>query len=174
MFVIDKNRTLAVCSDDSHKIYIDGKEVFNNSLYNLSSKVFIPNILEVIAISVTNIHKFGAFKAALSDGSVVSDGSWKCSPKLFSDWQLVDFDDSLWSAPTTTGSFDACNDFPSSAKWLWTDKSYSSINTIYCRKTMSKISIYDIIILIYKRPNQDCAFHYAVSVSLVARPALLL
>ena len=141
MLLADKNRILAVCSDDSHKIYIDGKEVFTNHLFNVSSKISVSNTLKVIAISVTNVLGYGAFKAALSDGSVVSDSSWKCSPKFFYDWQLVDFDDSLWSAPTTTGSFGACYGFPSSARWLWTDQSYSSINTIYCRKYLGKINI---------------------------------
>ena len=139
---LNENRTLTVCSDDGHKIYIDGKEVFTNQLSNFSSKIFVTNTLQVIAISVTNIVGHGAFKAALSNSSVVSDGSWKCSSKFSYDWQLIDFNDRLWSAPTTTGSFDACYGFPSSARWLWTDKSYSSINTIYCRKTLSKICLY--------------------------------
>ena len=106
----------------------------------------IPNQAQVIAISVTNLFMtFGGFRAAMSDGSVVSDSSWKCSLALaYGDWQSTAFDDSSWLAATTTGWAPICSQFPPAAKFLWTDKFYSALAstvTIFCRKSLSKLCV---------------------------------
>ena len=135
-----KGLTLSSCADETHIIYVDGKQVNSNPAVNDWTQTIItpiPSNARVIAISVTNIQNNAGFKASFSDGSVVTDGSWKCSEKFTDGWQRVDFNDSLWAAPTTTGSAN-CNGINANAKWLWTDKYYKSLITIYCRKTLSK------------------------------------
>ena len=106
----------------------------------------IPNQAQVIAISITNVlMTFGGFRAAMSDGSVVSDSSWKCSLALATaGWQSIDFDDTSWPAATTTGWSSVCSQFPPTAKFLWTDRFYSSMIaavTICCRKSLSKLYV---------------------------------
>ena len=121
---------------------MDGKQVNSNPKENEWNQAIITPIqskTQVIAVSITNIAGAAGFKAALSDSSVVTDGSWKCSSTFTNGWQNVGFDDSLWPAAATTGATTSCGGFPSSAKYLWTDKGYSSVITIYCRKTLGKI-----------------------------------
>ena len=137
-----KGLTLSTCADDTHIIYFDGKQVNNNPKENEYNQVIItpiPSETKVIAVSITNLVDEAGFRAAFSDNSVVSDGSWKCSSTFAYDWQNVDFDDSLWPAAATTGIISGCKDFPPSAKYLWTDQQYKSVNTIYCRKTLGRI-----------------------------------
>ena len=131
--------TLKVCSDDNHVVYIDGQQVAT-SPFNTVSTSNVPKTAKVIAVQVTNTAGPGGLKAAFSDNSVVSDSSWRCSSTLKSGWQNIDFDDSSWSAPLTSGSTTACTGFTSSAQWLWSGNDYNSITTIYCRKTLGKIS----------------------------------
>ena len=131
-----------------HVVYIDGKQVnINPGLaggIDFDQVVItpIPENTQVIAVSVTNIFMtFGGFRAAMSDGSIVSDSSWKCSIKFISGWQNIDFDDSSWPAAVTTGWAAVCSNFPSTAKFLWIDKFYTTLAsavTIYCRKSLSK------------------------------------
>ena len=128
-----------MCSDDDHIVYIDGKQE-STGTFNVTSSTNVPSSATVIAIQVTNIKGPGGFKAAFSDNSVVSDDSWKCSPILTTNWQNVGFDDSLWLAPATNGTTTACDGFPSSAQWLWTDVDYNSEITIYCRKFLRKVT----------------------------------
>ena len=130
---------LKVCSDDNHVVYIDGQLVAS-SPFNVASTSNVPRTATVIAIQVTNTAGPGGLKAAFSDGSVVTDSSWKCSSTLTSGWQNIDFDDSSWSVPLATGPTTACVEFPSSAKWLWIGNDYNSLITVYCRKTLSKIN----------------------------------
>ena len=137
------------CADDVHVVYIDGKQVNSNPATNEANQVInttVPANAQVIAIAVTNIANTGGLRAGFADGSVVSDGSWKCSTVLVDGWEQIGFDDSLWPAPTTTSPYpvpsDTCSGFTASsasaAKLLWTDKNYNLIGTIYCRKTLSK------------------------------------
>ena len=130
---------LKVCSDDDHVVYVDGQQVANGP-FNVASNIAVPSTAKVIAIQVTNTAGPGGFKAAFSDNSIVTDGSWKCSSSLRSGWQNVAFDDSSWSAPLTTGTTTGCAGFTSSAKWLWSGNDYNSLITVYCRKTLSKVS----------------------------------
>ena len=74
-----------VCSDDFHEVYIDGKNVASNA-FNVTSYVSVPSITRVIAIQVTNIVGPGGFRAAFTDNSIVTDGSWKCSSMHFNKW----------------------------------------------------------------------------------------
>ena len=120
---------------------MDGKQVNSSPkkkrwkpIYHLSP---IPSNTKVIAVSITNLVGSAGFRAAFSDSSVVSDGSWKCSSTFKMGWQNVDFNANLWPAPATTGISASCKAFPSSAKYLWADKHYKSVTTIYCRKTLS-------------------------------------
>ena len=135
-----------------HVVYVDGKQVninpglTGNIDFNQVVLTPIPENTQVIAVSVKNIFMtFGGFRAAISDGSIVSDNSWKCSKKFISGWQNIDFDDSSWSAAATSGWADICLNFPLTAKFLWIDKFYTTLAsfvTIYCRKSLSKFCFY--------------------------------
>ena len=118
---------------------MDGKQVNSNPVVNDWTQTIItsiPSDARVIAVSVTNIQMTGGFRAATSDGKIVTDGSWKCSETFAEGWPNIDFDDSLWAAPTMNGKSGLCGGFITTAKWLWTDKNYNTITTIYCRKTL--------------------------------------
>ena len=131
---------LSTCANNSHIVYVDGKQVNSNpqeNEYNQTILTPIPNKTKVIAVSITNYGGEPGFKAALSNTSVVSDDSWKCSSTFTDGWQKIGFDDSSWLPAVTTGSILACAGFPSSAKFLRIDESYDAPIMIYCRKTVS-------------------------------------
>ena len=103
--------------------------------------VSVPSTTKVIAVAATN-HLYGAgWRGAMSDGSVVTDGSWKCTSTFYDGWQNPGFDDSGWASPVvkdwTSGV--GCPGFLSDAavKWLWIDSTYSSLKTSYCRKSLA-------------------------------------
>ena len=141
---------MSTCAANTHIVYLDGKQVSSNLGNGIDSNqvviTSIPNHAQVIAISVTNkFMTFGGLRAAMSDGSVVSDSSWKCTIEYVKDWQNVDFDDSLWPAATTTGWAAICEDFPPAAKYLWANKYYYALTptaTSYCRKSLCKFCPY--------------------------------
>ena len=127
------------CGDDTHIVYIDGKQVNSQddqNKYATPISTPIPNDAKVIAVAVTN-HLYGAgWKGYFLDGSVVSDGSWKCTSEFYSGWMNVGFDDSNWPAPYISSAAGTCGGFPASAKWLWAKKGYNELITTYCRKTL--------------------------------------
>ena len=142
LYIAKVSATFSSCADDTHVVYINGKQVNSNPSSNNLNQVIItpiPNDTRVVGVEVTNLWSGpGGWRGAFSDNSVVSDGSWKCSSTFTDGWQNVDFDDSLWPAASTTGSYANCNFFTSSsAKWLWIDINYDEAITIYCRKTLS-------------------------------------
>ena len=128
---------LKICSDDVHMAYIDG-ELVSSGTRNIVNSVPVAHNVKVVAISVKNIEGNGGFRAAFTDNSLTTDESWKCLPTFHEGWQSVDFDDSSWPVPATTGKSSVCNGFLSSAKWLWTNSKYDQLITAYCRKTISK------------------------------------
>ena len=111
-------------------MYIDGKQVNGNTVHIAHAQEIVtplPNSTRVIAVQVTNIVDSAGFKAVSSDGRVVNDGSWKCTSVLSSGWQEVDFNDSSWPPPVTSINKNICKGFPSSALWLWTERTYIAV-----------------------------------------------
>ena len=121
---------------------MDGKQVNGNTVLSAHAQEIVtplPNSTRVIAVQVTNMFEMAGFKAVSSDGRIVSNGSWKCTSVFSSGWLEANFNDSSWPPPAVTTNEDICKGFPSSALWLWTERTYSSLNTMYCRKTLQKI-----------------------------------
>ena len=129
--------TLRICSDDVHVAYIDGKKAYNGTRKIINS-VLVAHNTKVIAILAKNTEGAGGFKAASTDNKIVTDESWKCLSTFIEGWQSVNFDDGSWPVAAATGDTSGCVGFPSSAKWLWTNFKYNTIETAYCRKTLSK------------------------------------
>ena len=123
---------------------MDGKQVKGkvlNSFDNQEIVTPIPKNIHVIAVHVTNVIDEAGFKAVSSDGRIVSDSSWKCTSVLTSGWQEIDFDDSMWPEPVMKINGYNCKGFPSSssAMWLWTEHTFKTLNSMYCRKLLKKI-----------------------------------
>ena len=90
---------------------MDGKQVNDNILNSIYNKVLvtlIPKNIHLIAVHVSNVMDKAGFKAVASDGSIVSDSSWKCTSVLTSGWQEIDFDDSMWPKPVMKIDRDNC------------------------------------------------------------------
>ena len=122
---IVKSFTITVCSDDNHEVFVDSKLIARGSL-NTPNIVSFKRSAKVIAIAVSNVRDNAGFIVTLLDGSIVTDGSWKCSSIEVADWMNVDFDDSLWTSAATTGGRSYCSLglSLSPAKWMWHDKYY--------------------------------------------------
>ena len=141
---VAKGNLFQSCADDTQVIYVDGKQVNANNdqnRYPTPIVAIVPYDAKVLAVAVTN-HLYGAgWKGYFLDGSVVTDGSWKCTAEFYGGWMNVDFDDSNWPTPYISSAAGTCSGFPASAKWLWAKKGYNELITTYCRKTLG-IAIY--------------------------------
>ena len=136
-----KGFLLSTCADDTHVVYVDGKQVnsnFEHSDFNQAISTSIPINTSIIAVHVTNLYDLAGFKAVSADGSIVSDSSWKCTSILMNGWQNIEFDDSSWPAPVVSKNLANCKGFSPSALWLWTEETFSSVNSMYCRKTVRR------------------------------------
>ena len=143
MFIAVKGMLFTSCGDNEHLVYVDGKLAnFNDNKdrYTIPISTLVPLDAQLIAVSITNRDSYAGWKGSFYDGSLVTDGSWKCTSDFYSGWQKVDFDDSSWPVPITSGSpyYGCTTGFPASAKWLWSERNYNSLNTTYCRKSLGK------------------------------------
>ena len=146
MLFAAKGMLFTSCGDDLHDVFIDGKQVNSNAdvvnankgLWSVPISTLVPLNAQLIAVAVTNLNGAAGWKGSFYDGSVVTDGSWKCSANFYSGWQKLDFDDSQWLAPYQSGSTTGCPGFPPSAKWLWSERNYNTLTTTYCRKSLGK------------------------------------
>jgi hypothetical protein len=131
--------------DDEHWVYADGVRVGEGHHWIKLVKSEIKNTTQVIAIKVKNTSGHGGLLGSLSDGSVVTDETWKCTGKLYASWTSVDFDDSEWNQPTAETKDTVqrrikppmFEEIASSAKWIWTGPRYArkrKPKVFYCRK----------------------------------------
>lgn len=131
-----------MCSDDTHVIYADGKQVASSSYSDQVTTVTLPPTTRLLAVSVTNIGSNGGWRGVIGNNESFTDSSWKCTNIFVNGWQKLDFDDSGWPNALqklyTTAS-GGCATLPQDAKWLWVESYYTSVNTIYCRKVISKL-----------------------------------
>ena len=133
--------TFTSLADDEHWVYADGVEVGHGFIANRIT-VTIPDNTKLIAVKAVDYNNYAGFIGSFSNGAV-TDGSWKCSRDLVTDWQKLNFDDSKWSAPTATrdnGDLSA-KDIAKSAKWIWAGAYNDAKTTVYCRKRLGELCI---------------------------------
>jgi hypothetical protein len=136
--------------DDEHWVYADGVKVGEGHIWDTVVRSEIKGTTQVIAIKVNNTKGYGGLLGSSSDGSVVTDETWKCTTDLYAKWTDVDFDDSKWGQATVETQ-DATsrrqkpdpvfNEVASSAKWIWNGPRYwNGRNPViaYCRKTVRR------------------------------------
>ena len=128
--------TFTSLADDEHWVYADGVEVGHGLLDNPIT-VTIPDRTKLIAVKAVDNNNYAGFIGSLSNG-LVTDGSWKCTRDLATDWEKLNFDDSKWSAPTATraNGDPQARRVASSAKWIWAGAYNDAKTTVYCRKRL--------------------------------------
>ena len=131
------------CGDDVHTVYVDGKQVASQPYDGNWNENVISNVplsAQILAVSVTNLHGVAGLRGALTNGTVITDSSWKCTTTLNDGWQDITFDDSNWPAAVVRDyPMAGCDSFPSAAlKALWTEPTFSTLKTIYCRKQLKQ------------------------------------
>lgn len=135
--------------DDEHWVYADDMRVGRGRDWKTAVISRIQGTTRVIAIKVRNTKSYGGLVGSLSDGSVITDQTWKCTRKLFANWTKVDFDDSKWGRPmakrqneSPRKKFGPIYNVASNAKWIWKRPLYikgGKPATVYFRKNMSDI-----------------------------------
>ena len=135
--------TFTSCGDDPQIIYVDGKlAAINPTEGNKNIVAYVPQNAQLLAVAVTNIYGYANLKGALTNGTMITDGSWKCTATYADGWHKIGFDDSSWPVATVRDASlngAICEDFPSGAiKSLWNDfsGSYNVQKTVYCRKSL--------------------------------------
>ena len=79
--------TFTSLADDEHWVYTDGVEVGHGFL-SLPITVTIPDRTKLIAVKAVDYNNYAGFIGSLSTG-LVTDGSWKCTRDLVTDWETV-------------------------------------------------------------------------------------
>jgi hypothetical protein len=79
------------------KLYVDGVpyDVANSDVWHLKGTVNVDFLPSVIGIyGKVTVPPFGIL--ASDSAGFVTDGTWKCTKNVYSDWMLTSFDDSAW------------------------------------------------------------------------------
>jgi hypothetical protein len=96
---------LNVTGDDVlTSVYFDGNlQQFTQNMSNwrVTKTCNLSGLVSVIAISAENTDRAGGILCSTSDGSIVSDRTWKCTDVYQPDtkWTTAVFDDSKWQPP---------------------------------------------------------------------------
>ena len=99
----------------------------------------------MIAVKITDYGVIGGLLGSFSDGTTVTDSSWRCSRTFYDGWTAPNYDDSSWPfAVASRGQGDLVwgirPGVAASARWIWSG-SYTTDRppvTVYCRKRISK------------------------------------
>jgi hypothetical protein len=149
--------TFTACADDNIYIYADG--IYQTcavvpKLKDTDVTITVPPGTQVLAVKVTNVQgNTGGWKGYLSAaGEVigVTDETWKCTSEKLSDdvsWRQASFDDSQWPQVFTSDDINTFTNekppkpgcvtgYPDSAKFIWTEPTFSQQITAYCRKRL--------------------------------------
>ena len=134
-----------ITTDDSFQLYFDGVEqtnLPNQNDWQKTDTVDLPWGTRVIAVAGTNNYGQAGILASSSDGSILTDASWKCSKILEDDWMEETFNDCGWPAATEIsrneiGAWGNYSDINSAAMWIWHSVT-EDLNTIYCRVNLRK------------------------------------
>ena len=86
---------VAIATDDTAKVYVDGKLVIKTSTLTLT-QFTISSLSRVIALDIASVLVPIGFTIQMSNG-IVSDASWKCVDAFDSNnWMNTHFDDRQW------------------------------------------------------------------------------
>ena len=142
---LDKNFVFKTCAAGIQAIYVDGEQIAEKVTKEGRSATTVTAVevsrnAQILAVSVSSasVGSLQGWIGAASDGSIVTDDSWKCSSTYTAGWQNIYFNDIKWTAPIIkqTNS-NSCIGFPSASKKLWIKKnSQNDSSTIYCRKSL--------------------------------------
>ena len=106
----------------------------------------------VIAVRGYNYNGPGGIVGSFSDGSV-TDSSWKCTRSVDDDWYMTNFNDSSWpnayitNLTTFTWQKYPFNGISKSAQWIWSGSFTDEYVTVYCRKKIGTIMIFNYILI---------------------------
>jgi hypothetical protein len=124
-------------------LFIDGVRVRQSKLRNAArwttaDVIRIPATTRVIAVSARDRGVVAGILAEVSGDGLVTDKSWKCTTRAYSNWMKPNYDDTRWPA-AIQGRRWKISAISSKAKWIWTAKYLSPRidPRVYCRGHLS-------------------------------------
>ncbi len=133
------------CSGDNEQwVYADGVQIGHASDWSQTLTVTIPAGTIQLAIKIVDYGVVGGFLGSSSDGSLLTDSSWKCTRgPVTPDWTSPNYDDSQWPTAATDyvngqGLWGLRPGISSHALWIWNPpyQSTSANVVVYCRKRL--------------------------------------
>jgi hypothetical protein len=133
------------CSGDNEQwVYADGVQIGHMADWTQTLTVTIPAGTIELAVKIADYGVVGGFLGSSSDGTLVTDSSWKCTrDSVTSDWTSANYDDSQWPAAATDytngqGLWGTRPGISTSAFWIWNPPYESTSNNVvvYCRKCL--------------------------------------
>lgn len=144
--------TLKVLCDDKKTVYVDGvkMDISGSQGWSKMATLLISPWTRVIGIKCFNVKGAHGIKVQVEDeaGNILltSDNRWKCSKQeqISTDWTVKSFvEDQTWKPAVYTSSYPPLwssgkdpdrEDFvPISGEVIWTSKTTSVNETVYCR-----------------------------------------
>lgn len=117
-------------------LYADGDQVgVDNGKWYMSKIYRFPATTKVVAIHGINTGGPAGIIGSFSTG-LVTDESWRCTKTFVPEWNLPDYDDSLWPVAVLYGrkAVRLGPKISSEAKWIWTSTPRDF--NVYCRSAI--------------------------------------
>ena len=93
---------------------------------------------QVLAVKIVNRLFVGGWRGSFSDGTVLTDRTWKCNSHYYPGWPNANFEDKFWPRARILTSLPGCRlGISADAKWLWTNADHYTAMTIFCRRSLS-------------------------------------
>lgn len=142
---------LTITVDDNLILYFDGVQqtnLPNSNVANTPDTTSLPPTVNTIAVQANNQQNYGGILASDTNGHVVTNSAWKCTPNYYNGWSNKVYDDSFWPMATEFVSNDGSGSWPiisgirTEAKWIWSPNNLTpgGDNTLYCRYVVGLMS----------------------------------
>ncbi len=128
---------IVTCADDTHWVFADGRWLGNLTInFGTAQTLTVPANTRILAVQVKNAEFGAGFGVIFVDNRFIKLPPWKCwqgQRQPLSGWRFPEFDDKDWAPPLVHSSASAATCRGFTAAWMWTEATFSTLKTIYCR-----------------------------------------
>jgi len=126
-----------VSADSYFELYADGVRMGTGMDWADTVRVEVPIDYKMLAVHAVCYSGQGGLLLSLSDGSVSSEYSWKCTKMYYDEWMETGFDDHNWMPAKAEGAHGMAPwghrpRIAGNAKWIWTSDPFYD-HEVFCR-----------------------------------------
>jgi len=152
-----RNETFVITANEQLvELYIDGElqSLTNGDNWTLPDYTQLQPTDRLIALKATNMDdpQCSGVLASVYDGSLLTNGAWKCTQLEEVNWANLGFDASSWPNAVqygSNGNHIQCDqqqffgDISSNSQWIWTADLDNNL-TVYCRGYLRECNFYNV------------------------------